>query len=53
MVFIVEARHRVVGLRLKPRLRDPPGGERLEHRKASAAGEAVNQRRDKDGLAGA
>jgi len=41
MVFIVEARHRVVGLRLKPRLRDPPGGERLEDRKTSTTGEAV------------
>ena len=53
MVFIVEARHRVVGLRLKPRLRDPPGGKRLEDRETSATGEAVNQRGDKDGLAGA
>ena len=53
MVFIVEARHRVVGLRRKPRLRDPPGGERLEDRKTTATGEAVNQRGDEDGLAGA
>ena len=53
MVFIVEARHRVVRLRLQPRLRDPPGGERLEDRETSATGEAMDQRRDKDGLAGA
>ena len=53
MVFIVEARHRVVGLRLQPGARDPPGGERLEDRKAAAAGEAVDQRGDEDGLAGA
>ncbi len=53
MVFIVEPRHRVVGLRRKPGACDPPGGERLENGKATATGEAVNQRRDKDGLAGA
>ena len=53
MIFIGKARHRVVGLRLQPGAGDPPGGERLEDRKAAAAGEAVNQRRDEDGLAGA
>ena len=53
MIFIGKARHRIVGLRLQPGARDPPGGERLEDRKAAAAGEAVNQRRDEDGLAGA
>ncbi len=52
MVFVVEARHRVVGLRLKPGASDPAGGERLENGKTTAAGEAVNQRRDEDGLAG-
>ena len=53
VVFIVEARHRVVGLRLQPGAGDPPGGEGLENREAAAAGEAVNQRGDEDGLAGA
>ena len=53
VVLIVEARHRVVGLRLQPGAGDPPGGERLENREAAAAGEAVNQRRDEDRLAGA
>ena len=52
MVLIVEARHRVVRLRLEPGARDPPGRERLEHRKAPAAGEAVDQGGDEDGLAG-
>ena len=53
MVLIVEARHRVVGLRLEPGARDPAGGEGLENRKAAAAGQAVDQRGDEDGLAGA
>ena len=53
VVLIVEARHRIVGLRLQPRAGDAPGGERLEHRKAAAAGEAVDQRGDEHGLAGA
>ncbi len=53
MVLIVEARHRVVGLRLKPGAGDPPGGESFENGKTAAAGEAVNQRGDEDGLAGA
>ena len=52
MAFIVEARHRVVGLRLELGAGDPPGRERLEHRKAAAAGEAVDQRGDEHGLAG-
>ena len=52
MVLIVEARHRIVGLRLEPGAGDPPGGERLEDRKTSAAGEAVDQRGDEHGLAG-
>ena len=53
VVLIVEARHSVVGLRLKPGASDPPRGERFENGKTTAAGEAVNQRRDEDGLAGA
>src|ERR1700730_9641344 len=53
MVFIVETRHRIIGLRRKPGASDPSRGERLEDREAAAAGEAVNQRRDKHLLAGA
>src|SRR6266481_7871064 len=52
VVLIVEARHRVVGLRLKPGASNPAGGERFKNGEATAAGEAVNQRRDEDGLAG-
>ncbi len=52
MVLIVEARHRIIRLRLEMGPRDPPGRERLEHRKAAAAGEAVDQRGDEHGLAG-
>ena len=52
VVLIVEARYRVVRLRLEPGAGDPPAGERLEHRKAAAAGQAVDQRGDEDGLAG-
>ena len=36
MVLVVEARHRVVGLRLEPRAGDAAAGERLEHRQAAA-----------------
>ena len=53
MVLVIEARHRVVGLRLEPGAGDPPGRKRLEHRKAAAAREAVDQRGDEHGLAGA
>ena len=53
MVLIVEARHRVVRLRRELRPRDPARGKRLEHRKAAAAGQPVDQRRDEHGLAGA
>src|SRR5216683_365993 len=53
VVFIVEARHRVVRLRFQPGASDPSRGERLEDRKAAAAAEAVHQRRNEDGLAGA
>ena len=52
MVLVVEARHRVVGLRRQPRPRDPPAGERLENRKTAAAGEAMDQRGNEYGLAG-
>ena len=52
MAFVVEARHRVVGLRLEVGAGNPPGRERLEHRKAAAAGEAVDQRGNEHGLAG-
>ena len=53
MALIVETRHRIVRLRLKPGAGDPPGRERLENRETAAAGEAINQRRDEDRLAGA
>ena len=53
VVFIGKARHRVVGLRLQPGAGDPAGGERFEDRKAAAAGQAVDQRGDEHGLAGA
>ena len=53
MVLIIEARHRVVGLRRKARARDAPARERLEHRKAPAADQPVHQRGDEHGLAGA
>ena len=35
-LFVVEARHRVVGLRLEPGARDAPARQRLEHRQAAA-----------------
>src|ERR1700682_2370499 len=53
MVFIVETRHRIVGLRRKPGASDPPRGARLEDREAAATGETMNQRGDKRRLAGA
>ncbi|MEZ0032875.1 hypothetical protein ABIF68_003245 [Bradyrhizobium japonicum] len=52
MVLIGEARHRVVRLRRQMRPRDPARGIGLEHRKAAAAGEAVDQRGDEYGLTG-
>ena len=52
MTFIVKARHRVVRLRLEVGARDPSRREGLEHRKAAATGEAVDQRGDEHGLAG-
>ena len=53
MVLVVEARHRVVRLRLQLGAGDPPRGVGLEHRKAAAAGQAMDQRGDEHGLAGA
>src|SRR5947209_3406199 len=53
VVLVVETRYRVVGLRLKPRPRDPSGRKRLENGKSAATNEAMDQGGDKDGLAGA
>ena len=53
MRLIGEARHGIVRLRRKPGARDPARGHRLEDREASAAQQAVNQRGDEHGLAGA
>ena len=53
MALVVEPRHRVVGLRRKLGAGDPPAGERLEHRKPAAAQQAVQQRGDEHGFAGA
>ena len=53
MVLIVEARHGIVRLRLQPGAGDPARGIRLEDRKPPAAGQAVDQRCDEHGLAGA
>ena len=53
MALVIEARHRVVGLRRKPRAGDAAAGERLEHRKAPAAQQPVQQRGDEHGFAGA
>src|ERR1700722_5921715 len=53
MALIVETRHSIVRLRLNPCAGDPPGRERLENGETAAAGEAMNQRRDENRLAGA
>ncbi len=53
MALISEARHRVVRLRRQMRARDPAGGIGLEHRKPAAARQAMDQRGDEYGLAGA
>ncbi len=53
VTFIVEARHRVIGLRFEFGVGDAAAGERLEHRKASAAQQAMDQRGDEHRLAGA
>ena len=50
--LVVEARHRVVGLRLEPRAGDAAGGQRLEHRQAAAVEEVVDERREEHRLAG-
>src|SRR5437762_4829711 len=42
VVLIVEARHRIVRLRLQPGAGDPARGVGLEYRKPSAAGQAVD-----------
>ena len=53
MILVGEARHRVVGLRLEPRPRDPPLGGGGEHRKPRAGDQVVDERGQKHGLAGA
>ncbi len=53
MVLIIEARHRIVRLRLQPGAGDSAGGIGLEDGKPAAAGQAVDQCRDEHGLAGA
>ena len=45
MPLIVEARHRVVGLRREPGAGDPAVGKRLEHRKPPATNQPVHQAR--------
>ena len=51
MRLVVEARHRVVRLRLESRAGDAPAGERLEHRQAAAMQQLMHQRGDEYGLA--
>ena len=51
VALIVKSRHGIVRLWFQPGAGNPARGERLEHRKASAAGEAMDQRRDEHGLA--
>jgi hypothetical protein len=53
MVLIGKARHGVVRLRLQPGAGDPARGIGLEYRKPAAARQAVDQRGDEHGLAGA
>ena len=54
MRLVVEARHRVVGLRLEPRPRAMrPLAHGLEHRQAAAMQQLMHQRGDEHGLAGA
>ena len=53
MGLVVEARHRVVGLRLEPRARDAHAAQRREHRQPPAMQQLMHQRGDEDGLAGA
>ena len=53
MRLVVEARHRIVGLRLEPRARDAAARQRLEHRQAPAMQQLMHQRGDEHRLAGA
>ncbi len=53
MLFVAEARNGVIGLRREPRAFDATRGEQLEHRKAAAAGQSMDDRRDENRLAGA
>ena len=52
VALVVEARHRVVGLRRQARAGDAAGRQRLEHREAAALDQAMHQRGDEHGLAG-
>ena len=53
MRLVVEARHRVVGLRLEPRAGDAAARQRLEHRQPPAMQQLMHQRGDEHRLAGA
>ncbi len=53
MSLVIEAGHRVVGLRLEPRAGDAAAGIGLEQRQPAAMDEIVDERRDENGLAGA
>src|SRR5205085_1281596 len=48
MVLVVEPRHRIVGLRLKPCPRDPASCKWLENGKAPATRQPMDQRGNKD-----
>src|SRR5438105_13518839 len=53
MVLVIEPRHRVIRLRLQMGAGNPPAVIGLEHRKAAASGQPVDQRGDEHRLAGA
>ena len=53
VVLVIEAGHRIVRLRLEPGAGDPPRRIGLEHRKSAPTCQAMDQRRDEHGLAGA
>ena len=53
MVLVGETRHRVVGLRLEPRPRDPPLCRCGEHRQPRAGDQVADERREEHRLAGA
>jgi len=53
MRLVVEARHRVVGLRFEPRASDAAVRQRLEHRQPPAMQQLMHQGGDEHGLAGA